>query len=145
MDTPDPVFWQANSGYEINLSEVCKTQRFQPQEVVSCDLVFPKGAVPNSQLLWARVELVSGERKFITLALRDFYVYVRLPESSIGGWTDGDRGSDIFGLNPRYEVDDSGGGSEVSGALLDGAEGAEETVEAEVPEEAHEDRGHTGV
>jgi hypothetical protein len=89
--------------------------------------------------------LTNDERKFVTLPLRDFHQYVDLPTSSIGGWTDGDRGSDIFGLDPRYEVDDSGSGSEVSGALLDGTEGAEETVETEVPEASHEDRGQVGV
>lgn len=127
-------------GYRLNLDVVCKNQRFKPEEVVKSDLVFPKGAVPNSQLIWVRIELVNGERKFITLPLRDFYMYVDLPTSSIGGWTDGDRGRDRTGLNARYEVDHSGGGGEVSGSLLDGSEGTEEAVEAQVPEAPHEDR-----
>ena len=117
-------------GYEINLSAVCKNQRFKPEEVVQSDLVFPRGAVPNAQLLWVRIELANGERKFITLPLRDFYEYVSLPESSIGGWTDGDRGRDRTGLNVRYEVDHSGSSEEVRQTVLDGSESSEETVEA---------------
>lgn len=116
-------------GYTINLDSVCKTQRFKPEEVVQSDLVFPKGAVPNAQILWVRVELQNGERKFITLSLRDFYKYVNLPESSIGGWTDGDRGRDRTGLNARYEVDHSGSSEEVRETVLDGTESLEETVE----------------
>lgn len=121
-------------GYSINLENLCKNQRFRPEEVVSSDLVFPKGAVPNAQILWVRVELKSGERKFITLSLREFYEYVDLPESSIGGWTDGDIGSDYTGLNARYEVDHSGSSEQVSGELLDGPEGAEVSVETGLPE-----------
>lgn len=121
-------------GYEINLEEVCKNQRFNPEEVVECDLVFPKGAVPNSQLMWVRIELTSGDRKFVTLPLRDFYVYVDLPVSSIGGWTDGDRGRDRTGLNARYEVDHTGGGEEVREAVLDSAKGSEEVVDSRLPD-----------
>ena len=116
-------------GYEINLSAVCKNQRFQPEEVVQSDLVFPRGAVPNAQLLWVRIELQNGERKFITLPLRDFYEYVNLPESSIGGWTDGDRGRDRTGLNARYEVDHSGSSEPVRETVFDSTESAEETME----------------
>ena len=121
-------------GYEINLAEICKKQRFEPEEVVECDLVFPKGAVPNSQLLWVRIELRSGDRKFITLPLREFYVYVDLPVSSIGGWTDGDRGRDSTGLNARYEIDDNGSVEEIRETVLDGTEGTEEIVDSRVPE-----------
>mgnify|MGYP001825274950 CR=1 FL=1 len=126
-------------GYEINLEYLCRNRRFKPAEVVSSELVIPKGAVPNSMLLWIRIELISGDRKFVTLPLVDFYRYVELPESSIGGWTDGDRGSDYSGLNARYEVDHSGSGEKVSGELLDGAEGSTEAVESAVVDPA-EDR-----
>jgi len=90
--------------------------------------------VPNSMLLWIRVELTNGERKFVTLPLVDFYLYVELPESSIGGWTDGDRGSDYTGLNARYEVDDTGSSEEVSGELLDRTEGVEKALASGVAE-----------
>ena len=90
--------------------------------------------MPNSQLIWLRIELTSGKRKFLTLPLSEFYRFISLPESSIGGWTDGDRGSDYTGLNARYEVDDSGGGDKVQGEVLDGAEGIEATVETQVAE-----------
>ncbi len=116
-------------GYEINLEYLCRNRRFKPAEVVSSELVIPKGAVPNSMLLWIRVELSSGDRKFVTLPLVDFYRYVELPESSIGGWTDGDRGSDYSGLNARYEVDHTGSNESVSGSVLDSAESVEEVVE----------------
>lgn len=118
--------------YEIKLEAICKNQSFQPEEVVSSELVYPKGAVPNSQLLWVRVELKSGDRKFVTLSLSRFYEYVSLPESSIGGWTDGVRGSDYTGLNPRYEAHHNGSGEEVSGELQHSAEVAEEAVATEV-------------
>lgn len=121
-------------GYTLKLDVICKNQSFTPEQVVSSDLVFPRGAVPNAQLIWVRVELDSGERKFITLSLGKFYEYVQLPESSIGGWTDGDRGSDYSGLNSRYEVDHSGGGEEVSDELQFSAESAEATVESGVAE-----------
>ena len=109
--------------YSINLDKLCSNQNYKPEQVVSSELVFPKGAVPNSMLLWVRIELTSGERKFITLPLVDFYLYVDLPESSIGGWTDGDRGSDHTGLNARYAVDNTGSGKEIPSSVLDGAEG----------------------
>jgi hypothetical protein len=123
------------NGYRLKLEEICKTQNFRPEEVVQSDLVFPNGAVPNSQLLWVRVELKNGQRKFITLSLRDFHQFVELPSSSIGGWTDGDRGYDRTGLNTRYEVDHSGSEEEVRGGILNRPESAEETVEASVPDE----------
>jgi len=88
-------------GYEINLEEVCRKQSFSPSQVVSSELVFPKGSVPNSQLIWVKVELKSGDRKFITLPLRDFYQFINLPQSSIGGWTDGDMGIDRHGNSIR--------------------------------------------
>lgn len=119
-------------GYEINLEYLCRNQRFNPAEVVSSELVIPKGAVPNSMLLWIRVELISGDRKFVTLPLVDFYRYVELPESSIGGWTDGNRGSDYTGLNARYEVDHTGSSEPVSSELFDGTERVEEAVATEL-------------
>jgi len=94
-----------NCGYTIDLEHLCRIQSFTPAQVRSCDLVFPRGAVPNSMLLWIRVELISGEGKFVTIPLVEFYNYVTLPVSSIGGWTDGDRGKDLSGLKARYEVD----------------------------------------
>lgn len=118
------------NGYTINLPALCKNQNFLPEEVVSSELVFPEGAVPNSQLLWIRVELTSGKRKFITLGLVDFYDYISLPESSIGGWTDGDRGSDYSGLNARYETNDSGSDDEVSVEVQHDAKSIETLVEA---------------
>ena len=99
--------------YTINLEKLCATQNFTPEQVVSAKLVFPRGAVPNSMLLWVRVDLTSKERKFITLPLVDFYKYVDLPESNIGGWMSGDRGSDYAGLDARYKVVDRGGEPEV--------------------------------
>lgn len=122
-------------GYTIKLDVVCKNQKFNPEDVVSSELVFPSGAVPNAQLIWVRVELTNGERKFITLSLRDFYQYVELPTSSIGGWTDGDRGSDRTGLNPRYEIVHSGGAEEVHSRVLDGPESAAQAVEGQLPDE----------
>jgi hypothetical protein len=90
-------------GYTINLTELCLNQNFNPEQVLSSELVFPSGAVPNSRLLWVRIELTSGKRRFITLPLVEFYRFIDLPESSIGGWTDGDRGTDLHGgLNERY-------------------------------------------
>ena len=80
--------------YQINLDELCKNQKFNPDQVVSSELVYPRGAVPNAQILWVRVELTSGERRFVTLPLSEFYCYIDLPESSIGGWTEGDLGTD---------------------------------------------------
>lgn len=118
--------------YEINLEYVCRNQAFKPEQVVSADLVYPRGAVPNAQLIWVRIQLESGDRKFVTLALTDFYRYVKLPESSIGGWTDGHRGSDYTGLNARYEVDHSGGSESVSSELFDGTERIEEAVASEL-------------
>jgi hypothetical protein len=105
------------SGYSINLEELCCNQAFSPDQVVSSDLVFPRGAVPNSMLLWVRIELTSGKRKFVTLPLVEFHRFVSLPESNIGGWTDGDRGSDYSGLNARYEVDHSGSDEAISDEL----------------------------
>lgn len=117
-------------GYEINLDRLCKFQNFTPEQVKSADLVFPSGAVPNAQILWVRVELSNEERKFITLPLTDFYEFVTLPESSIGGWTDGDRGHDRAGHFTRYAFDDSSDSDETSGELQHGSEGAKEAVEA---------------
>ena len=122
-------------GYTIKLDFLCKNQNFTPEEVLSCDLVFPKGAVPNSQLLWVRVELIGGKRKFITLGLVDFYKYIELPESSIGGWTDGNRGSDYSGLNARYEVDHSGSEESLPDELQLSTEVIAESVEARVSDE----------
>lgn len=118
-----------NKGYQVNLEEVCKNQSFTPSQVVSSELVLPSGAVPNSMLLWVRIELTNGSRRFVTLALRDFYKYVTLPESSIGGWTDGDRGSNSSGLDPRYALDHSGDSEEASSELQLGTESVEEVVE----------------
>jgi len=133
-----------NPGYTINLAELCRTQNFGPDQVIESKLVFPRGAVPNSRLLWVRIELTNGKRKFITLPLLDFYRYIELPESSIGGWTDGDRGSDHSGLNSRYEVDDSGSDESVSDELQLSAESAAETMASRVSD-ATEDRKETGV
>lgn len=100
--------------------------------VLSSDLVIPSGAVPNSMLLWIRIELTSGDRKFITLPLVDFYQYVGLPESSIGGWTDGGRGSDHSGLNARYEADHSGGGEAIPDELQQRTKSVAATMESGV-------------
>ena len=100
-------------GYEINLEYVCRNQRFSPSQVVSSELVYPRGAVPNSQLIWIRIELTSGEKQFVTLSLADFYKYIVLPQSNIGGWTDGEVGSDYAGLDSRYKVVDQGSSDEV--------------------------------
>lgn len=94
--------------YAVNLDKLCANQKYGPEQVVSAELVFPRGAVPNSMLLWVRVEITSGERYFITLPLVEFHQYIDLPESDIGGWTSGDRGSDYAGLDPRYKVVDQG-------------------------------------
>lgn len=131
-------------GYTINLEYLCRNQDFAPQEVVSSDLVFPRGAVPNSRILWVRVELTNGTRKFITQPLLEFYRLVELPESSIGGWTDGDRGSDYSGLNARYEVDHSGSEESLPDELQLSAESASEAVAAQIPEEK-QDRTDAGV
>lgn len=119
----EDVFW-AGAGYDINLSWICRNQKFNPDQVVSATLVFPKGAVPNSQLIWIRLELTNGQREFVTLPLSLFHEYIKLPESSIGGWTDGDHGSHSSGHLARYAIDDPSGSDEVSGSVLDGAEGA---------------------
>ena len=97
-----------NRGYELNLDIICKSQRFSPDQVVSSELVFPRGAVPNSQLMWVKIELENGDKQFVTLALSDFHEYVTLPQSNIGGWTDGEVGSDYAGLDARYKVVDQG-------------------------------------
>jgi hypothetical protein len=81
-------------GYTINIERLCKNQSFSASQVVSSDLVFPNGAVPNARIIWIRIELTSGERKFVTKPLAEFYDYVNLPSSSIGGWTDGEKGTD---------------------------------------------------
>lgn len=96
--------------YAINLDELCRNQSFKPEEVVSSDLVYPRGAVPNSQLIWVRVDLASKERKFITLPLLEFHRYVSLPDSSIGGWTEGDLGTDAANTAhlEKYAIGDSG-------------------------------------
>ena len=103
----------SNPDYTIKLDKLCANQNYGPKQVVSARLVFPRGAVPNSMLLWVRVELTSGERKFITLPLVDFYLYVDLPESDIGGWMSGDHGSDYAGLDSRYKVVDKGSSEQV--------------------------------
>lgn len=121
-------------GYKINLEELCMNQAFNPEQVVSSELVFPAGAVPNSQLLWVRIALTSGKRQFITLPLREFHRFISLPESSIGGWTDGDRGSDYSGLNSRYETNNQGSGEPVSDELQLSAKGVAEAMAARVPE-----------
>jgi hypothetical protein len=117
-------------GYTVNLEEVCLTQSFTPEQVVSSDLVFPAGAVPNSQLLWLRIELLGERRQFLTLPLSEFHRFISLPESSIGGWTDGNRGSDYSGLNSRYETDDTGSDESISDELQLSPESIEKTVEA---------------
>jgi hypothetical protein len=114
--------------YAIKLTELCHNQRFKESQVVSSELVYPKGAVPNAQLIWFRIELTSGERLFITKPLQDFYQYIDLPESSIGGWTDGDRGRDSTGHFTRYALDDSVGSESLSGELQQRTESAEEPV-----------------
>ena len=129
-------------GYTINLEYLCRNQSFTPEQVVSSELVMPKGAVPNSMLLWIRIELIGGTRKFVTVSLVEFYKHVELPESSIGGWTSGDRGSDSAGLNSRYEANDTGSDESLSNELQLGAEGATKTVAARVPEE-EKDRANT--
>jgi hypothetical protein len=91
-------------GYTVNIEKVAQYQDFTPDQVVQCELVFPNGAVPNSQLIWFRVELTNDRKKFVTLPLRDFYEYIDLPTSSIGGWTDGEMGAEGSGLNERYEI-----------------------------------------
>lgn len=103
----------SNQGYTINLERLCKNQSFHFTQVVSSELVFPKGAVPNAQLLWVQVKLSNGDKRFVTLSLSDFYKFIDLPQSSIGGWTDGEVGSDYAGLDPRYKVVDQGGGESV--------------------------------
>ena len=123
------------SGYTINLEELCLHQTFKPEQVVSSDLVFPQGAVPNSRILWVRIELTSGDRKFITLPLMEFYRFVQLPESSIGGWTDGDRGSDSSGLNARYEVDHTGSDESLSDELQLSTESAEKALDTQISSE----------
>lgn len=123
----EPVYLESG-GYAVNLTEVCKNQRFSPSQVVSSELVYPKGAVPNAQLVWLRIELESGDKTFVTLPLRDFHTYISLPESSIGGWTDGDRGSDNSGHYTRYAIDDSVSGESVSDELQQRAEGAENSL-----------------
>ena len=139
--------------YKIKLEQVCKNQRFQPEEVVQSLLVFPKGAVPNPQILWVRIDLKNGERKFVTLPLQDFYEYIELPSSSIGGWTEGEIGTDEAGMRAhlakykhggdgqdiqRSDTGDEdhhpGSDAEVSDHLLDSAKGAEGAVGAELPE-----------
>ena len=107
-------------GYELNLEKICHNQRFAVSQVVSSELVFPKGAVPNAQLLGVRIEL------------RDFYEYVDLPLSSIGGWTDGDRGSDYAGLDPRYVADDTSSGEPIRRELLISPEGIAEPMDAQL-------------
>lgn len=114
--------------YEVNLEELCFTQKFRPEQVTEVDLVFPRGAVPNAQLLWFRVKLNNDEQLFLTKSLQDFYKFVSLPESSIGGWTDGDRGQDSTGHLTRYALDDSGDGNETSGELQQRSEGATKAV-----------------
>jgi hypothetical protein len=117
-------------GYDINLEEMCRNQAFSADQVISAQLVFPKGAVPNAQIIWVKIELSNLERKFVTLPLSEFYRFVSLPESSIGGWTDGDRGSDNSGHFSRYAIDHSGGSEEIPGELQRGAKGDAEIVEA---------------
>ncbi len=101
------------NGYSIRLDELCKNQSFSPSQVVSSELVYPKGAVPNSQLLWIRVVLTNEEVKFVTLSLSEFHTYVELPTSRLGGLADGDYGSELdkhlkqYGLeqNARHVAD----------------------------------------
>jgi hypothetical protein len=69
--------------YTVNLEALCETQNFTPEQIEEARLVLPKGAVPNSFLLWMKVALISGEIKYITLPLAEFYRYIDLPESSI--------------------------------------------------------------
>lgn len=114
--------------YSINVEKLCETQRFNASQVVLSELVFPKGAVPNAQIIWFKMELSSGERVFLTKPLQDFYEYVELPESSIGGWTDGDIGTDSSGHESRYAIDDSGGSEPVSGEVQHGTKSVEEVV-----------------
>lgn len=75
-------------GYKVNLQELCKTQNFDPDQVVNAELVFPKGAVPNSKLIWLRIDLTNKVSKHITLPLSEFHKYVILPESTLGGILD---------------------------------------------------------
>ena len=101
------------TGYTIKLDHLCRNQSFSEAQVVSSELVYPRGAVPNSQLLWVRVQLTNGEAKFITVPLREFYEYVELPESRLGGLVDGSYGSDIQRHLAGYAVDDTSSGEEV--------------------------------
>lgn len=72
-------------GYTINLEALCATQTFSPSQVTDAELVFPKGAVPNSLLLWARLTMDNGEKRFVTLPLTQFYEFIDLPLSNLGG------------------------------------------------------------
>jgi hypothetical protein len=139
--------------YRVKLDELCKAQNFTPAQVVSTQLVYPRGAVPNSQVLWVRVELTSGDRKFITLPLSEFYCYIDLPESSIGGWTDGEvgsdsmnaahinryaqdgsDGSDISGHHAGNEADDSGSSEPAHDDLSNSSESNEGAVDERLPQ-----------
>lgn len=112
-----------DKGYEIKLDFLCRNQDFGPSQVVSSELVYPKGAVPNPLLMWIRVKLTSDEVKFITLPLTEFYDYVQLPESKLGGLVDGDYGSDIQRHLAGYALDDSVSSEPVRGELQHGTEG----------------------
>lgn len=139
-------------GYKINVEELCHNQSFLPSQVVSSELVFPRGAVPNAAIIWIRVELANGERSFVTRSLADFYKLVDLPESSIGGWTEGNKGtdtamdkrldivmsqeqedgdsrSDHAGHDTGDEAHNSGSAEPISGGVLDGSEGVAAAVE----------------
>jgi hypothetical protein len=71
--------------YEVDLEYLCKTLDFVPEQVVSAGLVYPRGSVPNKKLMWIKVELTNEETKWITRPLADFYEYIRLPKSNLGG------------------------------------------------------------
>lgn len=104
-------------GYEIKLDHLCRNQDFAPAQVVSSELVYPKGAVPNPLLMWVRVTLTNEDTRFITLPLTQFYEYVQLPESKLGGLVDGNYGSDIQRHLSGYALDDSGDSPEAQREL----------------------------
>lgn len=109
-------------GYEIKLDFLCRNQDFSPSQVVSSELVYPKGAVPNPLLFWVRVKLSSKEVRFITLPITQFYDYVQLPESKLGGLVDGNYGSDIQRHVAGYALDDRSGSEEAQGELQHSSE-----------------------
>jgi hypothetical protein len=87
--------------YQVNLDALCEHLDFKPSQVETAQLVYPRGAVPNPEIIWVRVELKGGERKFVTKPLLDFYKYIKLESSDIGGWVSGERGTEGVGQDLR--------------------------------------------